>query len=138
MKKTQDKDTNKPQAFGAYSPLRLAGELAYVSGQIGIDPLTGYIDEDPIKQGAQALRNIETILGGIGMGLRDVVDTTIYVTDMSVFSDIDELYRTEFTAADPNRPYPARAFVAVAELPRLGGDIPVKVEIKAIAMEQSS
>ena len=120
-----------PKIYGAYSPVRRAGALAFVSGQIGIDPLSGHLDEDPAKQAAQALRNVESALGSAGMGLDDVVDTTVFVTNMGTFPEINELYRDVF-----GEPYPSRTFVAVSELPRLGGDRTVQVEIKAIAMGQ--
>lgn len=123
--------SDRPKTYGPYSPVRLAGKYAFVSGQVGIDPLSGYIDEDPIKQAAQALENVRGALGSIGMGLGDVVETTLYVTNMGDFPAINEVYGDYFS-----EPYPARACVAVKELPRVGGSTPVKVEIKAIAMGQ--
>jgi 2-iminobutanoate/2-iminopropanoate deaminase len=124
--------SDKPKTYGPYSPVRLAGVYAFVSGQVGIDPLSGYIDEDPVKQAAQALENVRGALSSIGMGLGDVVETTLFVTDMGDFPAINEVYGDYFT-----EPYPARACIAVKELPRVGGETPVKVEIKAVAMGQS-
>ena len=122
-------DTSKPKRYGPYSPVRLEGTYAFVSGQVGIDPATGSLDADPVKQAAQALENVQNVLKSVGMTLGQVVETTLFVTNMDDFASINELYSTYF-----QEPYPARACVAVSELPRVGGDTPVKVEITAIAM----
>jgi 2-iminobutanoate/2-iminopropanoate deaminase len=129
----KSKITPQPQSFGPYSPIRQVGQFAFLSGQVGIDPVVGHLDADPIKQARQTLRNIQTLLGSIGLSMDHVVETTLFVTDMGYFADINELYGEFF-----KEPYPARACVAVKELPRVGGDVPVKIEIRAIAMEQSS
>jgi 2-iminobutanoate/2-iminopropanoate deaminase len=127
----RSKEPTKPQSFGPYSPIRQVGQYAFLSGQVGVDPVNGHIDADPVKQAWQALRNVDTLLGSVGLRMDQVVETTVFVTDMDDFADINEVYGDFFQP-----PYPARAFVAVKELPRVGGDVPVKVEIKAIAIGQ--
>jgi 2-iminobutanoate/2-iminopropanoate deaminase len=118
----------RPQTFGPYSPVRQAGNLIFTSGQVGVDPADRHLDADPIKQAWQALHNIQAVLESVGVRMGQVVETTIFLTDMDDFAGINELYGEFFS-----EPYPARACVAVKELPRVGGDVPVKVEIKAIA-----
>lgn len=132
MIKQRKNSVPPPQTFGPYSPIRQVGHLAFVSGQIGIDPVNKHLDADPVKQAWQALRNLEATLGAAGLHMNQVVETTLFVTDMGDFAAINELYGEFFSA-----PYPARACVAVSELPRVGGDTSAKVEIKAIAIGES-
>ncbi len=113
-----------PRPVGPYSQAIASDELVFVSGQIGLDPRTGNLVEGGAKaEAVRCLENINGILASSGLGMSDVVKTTIFVTDMSDFGQVNEAYAT-FFATDP----PARSTVGVASLP-LGA----KVEIEAIA-----
>jgi 2-iminobutanoate/2-iminopropanoate deaminase len=117
-----------PSTFGPYSPIRQAGELYFVSGQIGVDPAIKSAAADVTAQAEQALVNLEAVLANAGLGLGDVVKTTVFLTDMGDFAAMNEVYLKHFTST----PRPARSCVAVAELPRVA-DVPLKIEIEAIA-----
>jgi 2-iminobutanoate/2-iminopropanoate deaminase len=114
-----------PAAIGPYSQAIRAGDLLFVSGQIPFDPTTGQpVSGDIAAQTHQVLQNVKAILEAAGYGFRDVVRTTIFLRDMDDFQKVNEIYGSYFTV-----PYPARATVQVARLPR-----DVGVEIDAIAI----
>lgn len=103
-----------PEAIGPYSQAVRAGDLLFVSGQIGADPATGrFAGQDAASQTEQCLRNLEAILTEAGAGLQDVVKATVFLADMDDFQPMNEVYARFF----PSRP-PARACVQVARLPR--------------------
>lgn len=109
---------------GPYSPAVEAGDLIYFSGQIPIDSTTGKIIEGDAKaQTGQCLKNLSVVLKAAGASPNDVVKTTVYLTDMSDYAAVNEIYGEYFKT-----PYPARTAIAVAALP-LGS----KVEIEVIA-----
>lgn len=112
-----------PQAVGPYAQGVEAGGFVFVSGQIPLNP-----DGSAVKGGIgelteRCLRNVEGILKSAGLGLEDVVKTTVFLTDMGKFPAMNEAYARFFKA-----PYPARATVEVKALPK-----GVEVEIEAIA-----
>lgn len=115
-----------PPAIGAYSQAVVSGNLIFVSGQIPLDPATGnLIEEKDIKaQTRRVLLNLQGILKGAGVGLENVVRTTVFLKNMGDFADFNSVYQ-EFFSVDP----PARATVEVARLPR-----DVGVEIDCIAV----
>jgi 2-iminobutanoate/2-iminopropanoate deaminase len=114
-----------PAAIGPYSQAMRAGDLVFLSGQIPLDPATGRIvDGDVIVQTDRVMDNLGAVLAAAGCGFADVVRTTIYVVDLAHFAAINESYGRRF-----ERPYPARATVQVAALPR--GAL---VEIDAVAI----
>ena len=121
------------QTFGPYSPIRQAGQLYFVSGQVGVDPTTKTAPKGVPEQTSQALTNLAAILQTAGLSMQDVVKTTIYITDMGDFAEINDVYSGRFAP-----PRPARATVGVRELPRVGGKVPILVEIEAIAMKGAS
>jgi len=113
-----------PAAIGPYSQAVAAGEVIYVSGQLGLDPKTGKLVEGGIAaETKQALENIKAVLLAAGSSLAKVVKTDVYLADMSEFSKMNEIYASYFA-----EPYPARATVAVKTLPKNG-----RVEIAVIA-----
>jgi 2-iminobutanoate/2-iminopropanoate deaminase len=113
-----------PGPVGPYSHAIKAGGFLYLSGQIGIDPQTGNLTDGNIKkQTAMALYNIKTILESVGCSLRAVVKTTVFLTNMQHFSDMNEVYAQFFGDHKP-----ARSCVAVAQLPKNA-----LVEIEVIA-----
>jgi 2-iminobutanoate/2-iminopropanoate deaminase len=113
-----------PQAIGPYSQAIRSGSLLFVSGQIPIDPATGsLVDGDIAAQTHRVFQNIAEILKAAGASFDRVVRTTIYLADMNDFAKVNEVYGGYFTA-----PFPARATVQVARLPRDS-----RVEIDVIA-----
>ena len=104
-----------PAAIGPYSQAIDSGAgLVFVSGQLPIDPATGAFPEGGIReQTRQSLLNARAILEAAGLGLGNVVKTTVFLADMGDFAAMNEAY-AEFFAA----PYPARSAVAVKTLPK--------------------
>lgn len=115
--------TAAPAAIGPYSQAIKIGNLLFISGQIPVDPATGSISEGIKAQTMQSISNIKAILSQAGLSIDNVVKTTVFLADMSLFGDMNEVYGKEFTD-----PYPARSAVAVKELPKQ-----VLVEIETIA-----
>jgi 2-iminobutanoate/2-iminopropanoate deaminase len=114
-----------PKAAGAYSQAVRAGQFLFISGQIPIDPASGDLVAGDIRaQTRRVLENLKAIVTADGLPLTAVVRTTVYLADMSEFAAMNEVYSSFFTA-----PYPARATVQVARLPR-----DVGIEIDAIAL----
>ena len=115
------------QTFGPYSPIIKSGDLFFVSGQVGVDPQTGEAPKDIESQTSQAMVNMKDVLSRYNLDMDNVVKTTIYVTDMGDFSKVNEIYQGFF-----GEPRPARATVAVKELPRVTKTA-LLVEIEAVA-----
>ena len=113
-----------PQAIGPYSQAVTWNGLAFLSGQIPLDPATGRIVEGDIAvQTERVLENLKAVLEACGSTLAQVLKTTVYLKDMREFPRMNEVYARYF----PENP-PARATVEVARLPR-----DARVEIDAIA-----
>ncbi len=118
-------DTEKaPIAIGPYSQAVVSGNMIFVSGQLPIDPKTGEFPADNvIDQTKQSMENLKAVLEAGGFSLEDIVKTTIYLHDITDFSEMNEVYGSYFSDN-----YPARAAYAVKNLPK--GAL---VEIEAIA-----
>jgi 2-iminobutanoate/2-iminopropanoate deaminase len=113
-----------PEAIGPYSQAVRAGQLVFLSGQIPLDPATGQMVEgDVAVQTRRVMDNLAAVLQGAGLTFAHVVRATIFLTDMGDFAKVNEVYGSYLT-----EPYPARATVQVARLPR-----EARVEIDAIA-----
>ena len=113
-----------PKAIGPYSPAVRAGQLLFVSGQVALDPATGQmVDGGIAEQTRRVLDNVGALLTAGGRSFADVVRTTIFLADMNDFAAVNEIYGRYFT-----EPYPARATVQVARLPK-----DARVEIDVIA-----
>lgn len=112
-----------PGAIGPYSQAVQTGNLIFVSGQLPINSETGVMPADIKTQTAQSIENIKAILAEAGATLDNVVKTTVLLADMSLFSEMNEVYAKYFQAV-----YPARAAFAVKELPKQA-----LVEIEAVA-----
>ena len=122
--KTSISSSDAPTAIGPYSPAVRAGQLLFVSGQIPIDPATGNIvDGDIAAQTRRVLDNVGALLTAAGRSFSDVVRTTIFLADMNDFAAVNAVYGSYF-----KEPFPARATVQVARLPK-----DARVEIDAIA-----
>ncbi|MEO5926569.1 MAG: RidA family protein [Bryobacteraceae bacterium] len=123
MKKTIS-TTDAPAAIGPYSQAVVSNGLAFLSGQIALDPATGEIVAGGIDdQTVRVLQNLKAVLEASGSSLANVVKTTVYLKDMAEFTAMNEVYGRFFTDNPP-----ARATVEVARLPK-----DVRVEIDCIA-----
>ncbi len=113
-----------PGAIGPYSQAVKAGNLIFVSGQLPIDVATGEMPEDIKAQTVLSIANIKAILAEAGATLDNVVKSTVFLADMSLFGPMNEVYASEFKET-----YPARCAFAVKELPKKA-----LVEIEVIAV----
>ena len=124
MKKAVATD-NAPKAIGPYSQAIIHNGMAFLSGQIPLDPGTGQVVEGDIAaQTARVLENLKAVLEASGSGLDKVVKTTVFIKDMGEFSKMNEVYGKYFSENPP-----ARSTIEAARLPR-----DVRVEIDAIAI----
>ena len=113
-----------PKAIGPYSQAVRAGQLLFVSGQVPLDPATGQIvSGDIAAQTRRVFENLGAVLEAGGRSFADVVRTTVFLADMNDFAAMNEVYGQYF-----KEPYPARATVQVARLPK-----DARVEIDLIA-----
>lgn len=113
-----------PAAIGPYSQAVTAGDFLFASGQIPLDPATGQLVDGGIaEQTHRVFKNLAAILAAAGIGFEKVVKTNVYLSDMTDFAAMNEIYGTYFPA-----PAPARATIQAARLPR-----DVKVEIDFVA-----
>jgi len=125
MKKEIVSTKDAPAAIGPYSQAIKAAGLVFISGQIPLDPASGEIAGNSIEaQTERVMKNLEAVLKAAGSDLDKVIKTTIYLTDLSDFAVVNEIYGSYFNDAPP-----ARATVEVSGLPK-----GVKVEIDAIAL----
>jgi 2-iminobutanoate/2-iminopropanoate deaminase len=122
--------SDAPSAIGPYvqaQVVRLHGgnRMVFTSGQVGLDPASGQLKgTTTAEQAEQVFKNLSAVLRGAGLGLDDVVKTTVYLADMNDFAAMNEVYGEYFA-----EPYPARATVQVARLPK-----DARVEIDVIAV----
>ena len=113
-----------PEPIGPYSQAVKAGNLLFVSGQVPIDPATGNVVTGSIKEETtQVMKNLAAVLEVSGTNFNAIVKTTIFLSDMALFAEVNEVYGSYFTGN-----YPARETVAVKGLPK-----GVNVEISVIA-----
>jgi 2-iminobutanoate/2-iminopropanoate deaminase len=123
--KHEVKTDRAPKAIGPYSQAIVAGGMVYVSGQIPIDPATGELNAGSIEdQTRQVLKNVAAVLEAAGSSMDKVVRTGVFLQDMNEFARMNQVYGEVFKA-----PYPARATIQAARLPR-----DVRVEIEAVAL----
>ena len=112
-----------PAPIGPYSQAVQSADFVFLSGQIGIDPATGTLSGTVEEQATRAMENLHAVLEGSGLGFEDVVQTRIYLANMSDWTAVNGIYGSYFTGG-----YPARATVQVAGLPK-----GAKVEIEMVA-----
>ena len=125
MEKTIVNTPNAPAPIGPYSQAVQAGNLLFISGQIPINPATGNIEAtDIIGETHQVMHNLRAILTEARIGFDHVVKTTILLSDMSLFGEVNEVYGKYFTGN-----FPARETYAVKTLPKN-----VNVEISMVAV----
>ena len=115
-----------PKALGPYSQATKLGDFVYLSGQLGIDPNTGELAGETMKEQAeQAMKNIGAVLAEMGLRYDHIMKTTIFVKDLNDFDALNEVY-----AGFLEEPYPARSCVEVSRLPK--GAL---VEIECLAID---
>jgi len=105
--------TAAPQAIGTYSQAVRCGDTVYLSGQIGLDPATMQMVEGIDAQIRRVFDNLKAVAAAAGGSLDDCVKVNVYLTDLGHFAKVNEIMATYF-----REPYPARAAVGVASLPR--------------------
>ncbi|MEW9897513.1 RidA family protein [Chitinivorax sp. PXF-14] len=115
MKKEIISTERAPKAIGTYSQAVVAGATVYMSGQIGLDPATMEMAEGFEAQTHQVFKNLRAVCEAAGGTTRDIVKLNAYLTDLSNFAKFNEIMGQYF-----QEPYPARAAVGVASLPRGG------------------
>jgi 2-iminobutanoate/2-iminopropanoate deaminase len=121
MPVTPQPTPSAPPAAGPYSPAVRAGDWLVLAGQVGLDPATGRIvDGGAGAQARQVLANIAAVLGDCGASLTDVAKTTIFVTDIGSFAEVNSVYAEAFVDHRP-----ARSTVEVGALP---GGAAVEIE----------
>ena len=111
--KTVIQTKEAPAAIGTYSQAVRAGDTLYLSGQIGLDPETMQMAEGIEAQTHRVFRNLAAVADAAGMSLDDAVRMTVYLTDLAHFARVNEIM-----AQYVREPYPSRAAVGVAGLPR--------------------
>ena len=102
-----------PQAIGTYSQAVRCGDTIYLSGQIGLDPVTMQMVEGIDAQIRRVFDNLKAVAAAAGGSLDDCVKVNVYLTDLGYFAKVNEIMATYF-----REPYPARAAIGVASLPR--------------------
>ena len=116
-----------PRPIGPYSQAIDTGSLVFCAGQIGLDPTSGrLVAGGTAAEAERAVRNLEAVLGALGLGLEDVVKTTLFLVDLTDGAAVGAIYGQLFPT-----PYPARSTVQVAALPA-----GARVEIEAIAVRR--
>ncbi len=118
--------SNAPAPIGPYNQAVMTGDMLFISGQVALIPGTGDLaNADITAETNQVMNNLKAILTEAGMDFRNVVKTTIFLSDMNLFTAVNEIYGSYFTTD-----YPARETVAVKGLPKN-----VNVEISMIALK---
>lgn len=125
MDKIIIKTDKAPAPIGPYNQAIKAGNMLFVSGQIALDPITGELRINNIEQETnQVMNNITAILTEAGAGFEHIVKTTIFLSDMSLFGEVNEIYGKYFSGN-----FPARETVAVKGLPK---NVHVEISVTAI------
>lgn len=116
---------NAPKAIGPYSQGIIANGMVFASGQISLDPISGELNAGSIEEQAHlVLKNLKAVIEASGSSMEKVVKCTVFLQSMDDYGAVNAIYGEYFSA-----PYPARAAIQVARLPK-----DVKVEIEAIAV----
>jgi 2-iminobutanoate/2-iminopropanoate deaminase len=125
MAKKIIKTDNAPAPIGPYNQAVQAGDTLYISGQVALDPASGELVNATLNDEiVQVMKNLSAVLTEAGMDFSNVVKTTIFLSDMQLFADVNEVYGKYF-----EKDFPARETVAVKGLPKN-----VNVEISMIAV----
>lgn len=122
MKREAIHSPDAPAAIGPYSQAIRAGDIVYLSGQIGLDPANGQLVDGLSGQAHRVLQNLRAVAAAAGGTLDDVVKITLLLADMNDFAKVNEIMAEYF-----GQPYPARATYQVAALPK-----GARVEVEAV------
>lgn len=118
-----------PKPIGPYSQAVIIDKLVFLSGQIGISIETGnLVDGGVVEETKQIFKNFKAVLAEVNATLDDIIKTTVYMTDLTKFAEMNKIYNEQFT-----KDYPARATIQVSALPK-----GACVEIEAIAIIDDS
>lgn len=124
MEKICFKTQKGPAAIGPYCTATVYGDTVYMSGVIGVDPAVQKpVEGGTLAQARQVFENIRTVLGELGLSMDDVLKTTVFLTNLGDFAEVNKLYAEYF---GPN--YPARSCVEVSRLP-----MGLSIEVECIA-----
>lgn len=127
MEKICFKTAKGPAAVGPYSTAVIYGDTIYMSGMIGVDPAVQKpVEGGTLAQAKQVFENIVTVLGELGATTDDVLKTTVYLTNIADFAEVNKLYAEYFA---PN--FPARTCVEVSRLP-----MGLSIEVECIARKK--
>ena len=122
--KQEIKTNNAPSAIGPYSQAIKSGNTVFVSGCLPVCPNTGKIEVEITLATKQMLENMKEVLAVAGCTMNDVVKTTVFMSDLEMFGEMNNVYAEYFT-----KPYPARSCVQVARLPK---DVIIEAECIAV------
>jgi len=126
MEKNIINTPNAPAPIGPYSQAVQVGSFLFISGQVAINPATGNVEStDIIAEAHQVMHNLKAVLSEAGLDFNHVAKTTIFLSDMSLFTSVNEVYGKYFQGS-----FPARETIAVKGLPKN-----VNVEISMIAIK---
>ncbi len=121
MKKEMIQTNQAPQPIGCYSQAIRSGNTVYLSGQIPLDPQTGKVIEGDFRdQVHQVFKNMKAVVEAASGSLDQIVKLSIFLTDLSVFTTVNEVMESYF-----QKPYPARSTIAVSALPK---NVPIEIE----------
>lgn len=113
-----------PQPIGPYSQAVQFGNMLFVSGQIALDPETGVLKTDSLEEETTlVMQNLKAVLSAAGFGFEDIIKSSIFLSDMELFNEVNAIYATAFESD-----FPARETLAVKGLPK-----GVNVEISVVA-----
>lgn len=125
MSKQIIESKNVPAPIGPYSQAVIANGFLFASGQVAFDPATGQlVVGDILSETKQVMENVQSILAAANLSLAHVVKTSIFLSDMALFTQVNEVYGSYFTGA-----FPARETVAVKTLPR---NVNVEISVTAV------
>lgn len=116
------------QTFGPYEPIRQAGDLYFIAGQVPVNPNTKQAPAEFEQQMRQVMENMIAVLETQQLTLKDIINVRVYLTDMTRFAEMNELFVEYFSGIGPSR-----ECVGVASLPAVGGDEPLQLETSAVA-----
>ena len=131
MVKQVIKTANAPEPIGPYSQAIFYGDMLFISGQVALKPGTiEIVNKDISEETHQVMKNLQAILTEAKMGFGNVIKTTIFLSDMALFGQVNDIYSKYFdtTSGRGNTGFPARETVAVKDLPKNAN-----VEISMIA-----
>jgi len=118
-----------PEPIGPYSQAIRYGDMLFISGQVALKPGTTEIaSKDITEETHQVMKNLQAVLAGANMDFSNVIKTTIFLSDMELFGQVNEIYGTYFNLNSGDKSFPARETVAVKSLPKNAN-----VEISMIA-----